>query len=123
MGVEIKVAKLGEKIMKKTIVARINKALLIALTLLLLAAPAISRADDDICPTVYPCDENGELLAIFEDIGGFCGKKFALICKDVRLSFRKECLNQSDQYNLLQEKFNKSVTSVRKLKQALKKKG
>jgi hypothetical protein len=108
--------------MKTTIVAKVNKALLIALTMLLLAAPAISRADDDICPTVYPCDENGELLAIFEDIGGFCGKKFALICRDVRLSFRKDCSNQSEQYNLLLKNHTKALSSIRKLKLATKKK-
>jgi hypothetical protein len=99
---------------------RLSKVIVLTLTALLLTTPPISRADDDICPEVYPCDEYGELLPIFEDIGGTCGKRFYLLCKDVRISAKKECSNLSEEYNRLQERQQRTLKSIKKLKSALK---
>lgn len=89
--------------------------------LFLLACPAISQADDIICPAVYPCDDSGELLAMFEGSTDACAKKFALQCKQVRADSRKQCAGLSDEYNKLQVRHQKALSSVGKLKKALRK--
>lgn len=95
----------------------------ILIAALLVVAPRVAIAEDPICPTMYPCDPQGELLAIYEGSTDPCALKFAALCKRVRAEDRKSCAAVSEQYNELQQaaeeqkaKFNKLQRKFRKLK-------
>lgn len=83
--------------------------------------PQRALADEDLCPAVYPCDEAGELLAMFEGSSDVCAVKFAAQCKRIRTENRKSCSLVSEQYNSLQEKSEKQKIQLAKLQRKLRK--
>lgn len=90
---------------------------------LLVVAPHAAIAEDPICPSMYPCDDQGELLEIYEGSTDPCAVKYADQCERVRAEDRKSCAAVSEQFNELQQaveeqkaKFNKLQRKFRKLK-------
>lgn len=83
---------------------------LLAVTLFLVLAMGASSAQastDTVCPAVYPCDQHGEILDIYETLLSTCGDQFRLRCKEERMKLRKDCEQAGNQANEVQEKYQR----------------
>lgn len=87
--------------------------IIVALLALGLNAVQPVRADDDgiICASVFPCDDNGDILAPFDDESSACYPKYLKQCYEMKNDLLKQCEVTSDELS----------GSVRSLKKKIKK--
>lgn len=74
-------------------------------------------AEDEMCPAVYPCLENGELNPIY-DMPGFCGDKFRALCAGIKTSQVTDelvsCQSQNENFKSKEERLSKQIKTLRK---------
>lgn len=79
------------------------------------------HAQEEICPAVYPCLENGEFNPLLDD-SGYCAQKFKSFCAKVVASQLSDELLACQQENLsIKSNGSKLTKEIRALRKKLSK--
>lgn len=100
------------------------KAVFLAIGLLVATAvtPALlnvqAMAADEICPAVYPCDADGNVIPPYDTADGACAEKFRVQCSSEKANLVGEKLAQCESSKA--EADENARKTIRKLRKQLK---